>query len=161
MRAPTDADLTDEKVRAMIERAQPRAFDDKGLGGPVVRAVHLEKHTTEQVMNRYIVALGEELLRARTKISELNRRCQAAEKAAGDTLEKARRSDGSFGRSLANYAARLYERERDEARFVALQLWRDGWPADGCEPRALTIDQQAEINGRLHAFAKAEREKAE
>lgn len=57
-----------------------------------------------------------EVLRLRETNARLNRRCQAAESAARDTLERARRSDGSIGRTLANWAASQYRRELDEAR---------------------------------------------
>jgi hypothetical protein len=80
-----------------------------------------------------------QLASAREKIGELNRRCQAAESAAKQTIEQARRAGGSFGRMLANYAARLYERERDEARADAVRaaMYGTGLPPE----LALRIDE--------------------
>jgi hypothetical protein len=94
--------LTDEQVRAILARA-----DTPGSSYTAVQAT--------------LHALGTALLAARAKNSELNRRCQAAEKAARQTIEQAKRAGGSFGRALANYAARLYSRERDDARADAVR----------------------------------------
>ena len=109
---------------------------------------HREPHTRDFCSMAWSYSAGEIIaiiarIRAldalRTKNTELNRRCQAAESVAKQTIERARRAGGSFGRSLANYAARLYERERDEARAVAV---RAAMYATGLPPElALVIDE--------------------
>ena len=55
----------------------------------------------------------EALLRER---GVLRQRVSQAEKAMRTTVEDCRRQGLSFGRLLANYAAGMFERERDEAR---------------------------------------------
>ena len=61
------------------------------------------------------------LAEARETNSRLNRRCQLAESAANEKIQHYSNA-GSLGRALANYAAAMYKRERDEARLDALRL---------------------------------------
>ncbi len=61
-------------------------------------------------MDMEIAKLEHELLEARKKNTDLNRRAQKAESAARETVEENRRKGQSFGRGLANWAATDAER---------------------------------------------------
>lgn len=79
---------------------------------------------------------------ARATIRRLNRRCQEAESAIRERLAKPTDPRG-FGRILANGAASMYERERDEAlarlkraEALAAEWERCGW---GLSPSGETL----------------------
>ena len=75
-------------------------------------------HDASADLRATIDQLRAELATARETISRLNRRCQSAESGLRDTIEVARRAGPSFGRTLANAAATMYERERQELATV-------------------------------------------
>lgn len=59
---------------------------------------------------------AEELAEARETIKRLNRRCSQYEQGLASKVDEAKTAGPSFGRSLANAAATMYEAERDAAR---------------------------------------------
>lgn len=76
----------------------------------------------DEVLAADYEALEAERDNLRETNQRLNRRCQLAESALAEKIEKAKRSGGSFGRSMANAAAAMFERQRDEAREALRDL---------------------------------------
>jgi hypothetical protein len=73
-----------------------------------------------EALRQRVSELEGELEQSRETNRRLNRRCQVAERAANEKLMV--RVGPNLGRALANYAAYLYERERDEARARVAEL---------------------------------------
>jgi hypothetical protein len=67
-----------------------------------------------------------EIERLRALNSSLNRRCQQAEAAARHNVEECRRQGVPLGRYLANWAARDYMRQLEEARTEVAEAERRG-----------------------------------
>lgn len=79
-----------------------------------------------------LIAAAEELDALRGKINELHRRCQGAESAVRENVEACKAAGVSFGRSLANAAARMYQAERDALKAeIASVILEVGEPEPG------------------------------
>jgi hypothetical protein len=68
------------------------------------------------------LAVVEQLRRALETNKKLHRRCQLAERATKDNVEQCIRSDVSFGRMLANWAATSYREALLQVRAESQQL---------------------------------------
>lgn len=60
-------------------------------------------------------SLSEETESLKSTVERLNRRCQAAEKAALQNVEECRKKGVSLGRGLANWAGTKFRRDLEEA----------------------------------------------